>query len=41
MNFLDPRQDTFGNLVLYRSVTFYFDVQQNCLELQKNSVFSD
>jgi hypothetical protein len=34
-NFSDCRQDTFGTLILYRSVTVYFDVQQNCLELQK------
>jgi hypothetical protein len=34
-NFSNHRQDPFGTLVLYRSVTVYFDVQQNCLGLQK------
>ena len=29
------RQDTFGTLVHHRLVTAYFNVQQNCLELQK------
>ena len=34
-NFSDRHQDTFGTLILYRSVTVFFDVQQNRLELQK------
>lgn len=36
--FSDHCQDTFGSLgslVLYCSVSIYFDVQQNCPELQK------
>ena len=40
-NFSGCRQDTFGTLVLYCSVNVYVDMQQNCLELQKNSVFRD
>ena len=33
-NFSDHREDTFGTLVFHRSVTAYFNMQQNCLELQ-------
>jgi len=34
-NFSDCCQDTFCTLLLYRLVTIYFNLQQNCLEVQK------